>query len=73
MPKILVIDSNPASENAAFVARGQRAVGEIDARTAGDMQVADRDAAAAHRLGVRAVDMAPQVRMTELRNWLASL
>ena len=47
--------------------------GRLHADVAGDLQVADRDEAAAERLGVRFSDMQTSMRMTELRNWLASL
>ena len=40
---------------------------------AGDLAVSAHDPEAARRLGIRAEDMTPSVRMTELRNWLASL
>lgn len=38
-----------------------------------DLAISADDAVAADRLGIRADDMKPEVRMTELRNWLASL
>lgn len=40
---------------------------------AGDIAAAPQDPDAAARLGIRAEDLWPEVRMTELRNWLASL
>ncbi|WP_162933411.1 type 1 glutamine amidotransferase [Sulfitobacter mediterraneus] len=45
----------------------------LSAQEAQDLEMAERDPAAAERLGVRVSDMNPQTRMTELRNWLASL
>lgn len=47
--------------------------GRLHAEIAEDLQVADRDAEAAARLGVRFEDMQTPMRMTELRNWLARL
>ena len=47
--------------------------GKVTQDVARDMEVVDRDAAAASRLGVRPSDMDPKVHMTELTNWLASL
>ena len=38
-----------------------------------DIAAAPEDPEAAARLGIRAEDLWPEVRMTELRNWLASL
>ncbi|WP_300032416.1 type 1 glutamine amidotransferase [uncultured Roseobacter sp.] len=40
---------------------------------AADLTVADEDPDAAARLGVRFADMQPEMRMTEIRNWLRSL
>lgn len=47
--------------------------GRLHEDIAVDLQVADQKPDAAARLGVRFADMQPAVRMTELRNWLASL
>ena len=47
--------------------------GRLHADIAEDLQIADQKAEAAERLGVRFADMQPEMRMTELRNWLASL
>ena len=47
--------------------------GRLHADIAEDLQVADQDEDAAARLGVRFSDMQTPMRMTELRNWLASL
>ena len=38
-----------------------------------DLARVEHDPEAAARLGIRHSDMQPEVRMTELRNWLASL
>lgn len=48
-------------------------LGKIDSQEAADMGQMEHDAAAAERLGLRVSDTNPQTRMTELRNWLASL
>ncbi len=47
--------------------------GKISAQDADDMAVVEQDADAARRLGLPADQMTPEVRMTELHNWLASL
>jgi GMP synthase (glutamine-hydrolysing) len=56
-----------------FIAGRVRAWGRAPEAMADDMEVAASDAAAAARLGVRTSDMQPQMRLTELRNWLDSL
>lgn len=48
-------------------------MGWMTDEAAADLAVSAQDAEAATRLGIRPEDMSPQVRMTELRNWLASL
>jgi GMP synthase (glutamine-hydrolysing) len=48
-------------------------IGKLDAAQASDMALVEEDPDAVARLGLRTTDMAPRVRMTELRNWLASL
>ena len=48
-------------------------MGWMDEAAADDLAVSADDPEAARRLGIRAEDMTPGVRMTELRNWLASL
>lgn len=45
----------------------------LPADEAADLAQADTDADAARRLGIRPDDLKPEVRLTELRNWLASL
>ena len=45
----------------------------LSAQDACDLEAVERDPEAAQRLGVRASDMNPHTRMTELHNWLASL
>ncbi|NKB77268.1 MAG: hypothetical protein GKR96_09540 [Gammaproteobacteria bacterium] len=57
---------------AAWVADLLRAPGTIWQNTekADALDIADSDKAAANQLGARGNDLAPEVRMTELRNWL---
>ncbi len=57
----------------AFIGDLIRRIGGMSDAAAGDLQVADIDAEAAQRLGLRSDEMAAPVRLTELRNWLASL
>lgn len=57
----------------ANLGRSMARLGLMDAASATDLEVSATDAGAAERLGIRAGDMTQQVRMTELRNWLASL
>lgn len=56
-----------------FIGRRVLDWGRLAADIAHDIEVADRDTAAAARLGVRFEDMKPSVRLTELRNWVSSL
>ncbi|MEM1074852.1 MAG: type 1 glutamine amidotransferase [Pseudomonadota bacterium] len=56
-----------------FIASRARAWKRLPDETIADIEVADSDAEAAARLGVRSDDLKPRMRMTELRNWLDSL
>lgn len=47
--------------------------GFMGAQDAQDLSQADTSAEAAARLGIRPDDLAPEMRLTELRNWLAQL
>ncbi len=60
---------------AAWVADLMRAPGTIwqNSEKADALDIADTDQTAASALGVRGDDLTPDVRMTELRNWLAHL
>jgi GMP synthase (glutamine-hydrolysing) len=57
----------------AYIGKGMRDWNKLPKDIAADIAIADTDRAAAARLGVRFTDMQPEMRMTELRNWLASL
>lgn len=56
----------------AWVADLMRAPGTIwqNSETANLLNVADSDKSAAKKLGARGADLAPNIRMTEIRNWL---
>lgn len=56
-----------------FVGGRAEAWARCDPKEAGDLACAAHDRQAADRLGVRFEDMQDAMRMTELRNWLASL
>jgi len=60
---------------AAWVADLLRAPGTIwqDTDKADTLAIADTDLRAASQLGVRGNDLSPEVRMTELRNWLSHI
>ena len=57
---------------AAWVADLMRAPGTIwqNSETASLLDIADSDMGAAKQLGVRGNDLSPEIRMTEIRNWL---
>ena len=59
----------------AWVADLMRAPGTIwqNSDTAKLLDVADSDKHAAEQLGVRGEDLTPNIRMTEIRNWLAHI
>ena len=57
----------------SYIAGRARAWQRVPERVADDIAVADTDADAATRLGVLQSDLAPSMRLTELRNWLESL
>lgn len=48
-------------------------MGWMEPQAARDLEVSADDPRAAERLGIRPEDMTPEVRLTELRNWLAFL
>ena len=56
-----------------FIAGRARAWQRVSEAVAADIEVADHDAEAVARLGVRQSDLQSSARLTELRNWLASL
>ncbi|MEM9577276.1 MAG: type 1 glutamine amidotransferase [Pseudomonadota bacterium] len=56
-----------------FIAGRARTWKRVSAQMADDIERAADDAAAAKRLGVRIEDMQPEVRLSELNNWLHSL
>ena len=60
---------------AAWVADLMRAPGTIwqNSQTADLLDIADSNTTAAKQLGVRAQDLSPHTRMTEVRNWLDHL
>ncbi len=59
----------------AWIADLMRAPGTIwqNSETAALLEIADSDVDAANQLGVRGKDLAPDIRMTEIRNWLLHL
>ena len=57
----------------AYIGKRMRLSNRLPKDIADDLGIADTDRAAAARLAVRFTDMQPTMRMTELRNWLASL
>ncbi|MFK7838377.1 MAG: type 1 glutamine amidotransferase [Sulfitobacter sp.] len=63
---------HPEFEPKSHSARMVR-IGGMEDAAAADLALSAEDPDAAARLGIRATDMQPQTRMTELRNWLASL
>ena len=56
---------------AAFFGRYLGGLGKIDDATATDLQLADHDAEAARRLNTTTQAQQPDIRLTELRNWLS--
>ena len=56
-----------------YIGKGVVAWGRCSAEVGAELEIAGTDPDAAKRLGVRFSDMQPEVRLTELRNWLAQL
>ena len=56
-----------------FIGQRVRAWPDFDATVSADLQIAHTDPDAANRLAVRYEDMQTSARMTEIKNWLASL
>lgn len=56
-----------------FIAGRARAWQRVSEAVAADIEVADHDAAAVARLGVRQTDLQSAARLSELRNWLVNL
>ena len=56
-----------------YIGKGLLDWGRLPAEIADDVALADTEPAAARRLGVRIQDLQPEMRTSEIRNWLQSL
>ena len=71
----VVIESKEGcvSNRNAVSAECVRSWDRVPPEVADDIAQADSDPDAAQRLGVRMDDLVPEMRLTELRNWVKSL